>query len=58
LPHVHFKGDIYLLSDEQWKEFSEKLVQEFQAKRSRARTLSVESVIDLSAAIDTVALPE
>jgi len=58
LPHVHFKGDMYLLSDEQWKEFSGKLVKEFQAKLSRARTLNVESLIDLSAAIDTVPLPE
>lgn len=58
LPHVHFKGDMYLLSDEQWKEFSGKLVKEFQAKLSRARVLNIESLMDLSAAIDTVPLPE
>jgi hypothetical protein len=58
LPHVHFKGDMYLLSGEQWKDFSGKLVKEFQSKLSKAHVLSFDSLMELSAAIDTVPLPE
>ena len=39
IPHLHFRGDIYFLSEEQWKGFSGKVVKDFQAKLAKGRAL-------------------
>lgn len=52
IPHLHFKGDIYLLNEKQWAEFSGKVVKDFQAKLSKANTVSFEQVIEISEAMD------
>ncbi|MBI5042518.1 MAG: hypothetical protein HZC10_01510 [Nitrospirae bacterium] len=39
IPPLHFRGDIYLLSEEQWKGFSGKVVKDFQAKLAKVNTV-------------------
>ena len=56
--HLHWRGDVYLVTAQQWKEFSSGFVKEFQTKLSKAHTLSFDSFLKLSEAIDTVPLPE
>ena len=31
-PHLHYKGEIYLLNEKQWKDFSSKVLQDFSKK--------------------------
>jgi hypothetical protein len=55
IAHVHFKDDIYLLSDEQWKEFTNSIIKDFQAKLSKIKSVNLEQTIELSEAIDNIA---
>jgi len=52
IPHLHFRGDVYLLNESQWKEFSGKVVKEFQTKLARVNTVSFEQVMEISEAVD------
>lgn len=54
IPHLHFKGDIYLLDEKQWKEFSSQVVTDFQAKLNRVNVnaVSFEQVMEISEAVD------
>ena len=51
-PHLHFAGEIYLLTDAQWKEFSVTVVKGLQEKLSRAGTVGFNQAMELSDAID------
>lgn len=52
--HLHFKNDIYLLNEEQWKSFTTGIMKDFQAKLSKVKTVSFEQAIELSEAIDSL----
>jgi hypothetical protein len=54
MPHFHFEGDIYLLDEKQWKEFSRNIIKEFQAKLSTVNIVNFEQLIELSEAIDSL----
>ncbi|GAB4420886.1 MAG: hypothetical protein OHK0032_16670 [Thermodesulfovibrionales bacterium] len=54
IPHLHFRGDVYLLNESQWKEFSGKVVKEFQTKLARVNTVSFEQVMEISEAVDSL----
>lgn len=55
IPHLHFNGDIFLLDEKQWKDFSSKIMKEFQGKLSRANAVSFEQLMKVSDAVDTLA---
>lgn len=54
VPHLHWKGDIYVLDEKQWSAFSGKLVKEYQEKLAKVSTVSFDQLIELSEAIDTL----
>jgi len=54
LAHVHFKDEIYILNDEQWKDFTTSVIKDFQARLARAKTVDLQKVIELSEAIDNI----
>lgn len=56
IAHLHFRNDIYLLDAAQWKAFSGKVIGEFSAKLSKASTVSFDQLLDLSDAVDTIAM--
>jgi hypothetical protein len=56
IAHLHFRNDIYLLDAVQWKVFSGKVIGEFSAKLSKASTVSFDQLLDLSDAVDTIAM--
>ena len=56
IAHLHFRNDIYLLDAVQWKAFSGKVLGEFSAKLSKASTVSFDQLLDLSDAVDTIAM--
>lgn len=51
IPHLHFRGDIYLLTDEQWKEFSGTAVRNLQEKLGTVGTVGFGQLMELSEAI-------
>ena len=55
IPHLHFRGDVYLLNEKQWKDFSIKVIKDFQAKLSRVNTVSFEQEMEISEAVDSLA---
>lgn len=51
IPHLHYKGDLYILDSIQWKEFSSKIVKEFSEKLEHANTVSFNKLVELAEAI-------
>jgi hypothetical protein len=52
--HLHFKGELYELTPEQWEKFSGHLVADFREKLARAGTVSFDKMFELSDAIDSI----
>jgi hypothetical protein len=55
IPHLHFKGEIYLLKQEQWKTFTGQVIERFKNKMATAGTVSFEKLMNLSEAVDSLA---
>ena len=53
-PHLHFKGEVFLLNEEQWGEFSKQIVEDFKAKLSSVKTVNFEQLIELQSALDNL----
>ncbi len=54
LAHLHFKGNVYLVNERQWKEFTGKVIKDFQAKLAAAPSVNFEQLMDLSDAVDSL----
>lgn len=54
IPHLHSKGDVYLVDEKLWKEMSVTIVRDLQAKLSRVNSVSFEQVMELSEAVDSL----
>lgn len=52
--HLHFRGDLYRVTSEQWADFSKNVVRTFTDKLKNAGAVSFDKVIELSDAIDTI----
>jgi hypothetical protein len=52
IAHLHFKGEIYLVKEELWREFSGRIVKDFQAKLASVKSVGFEDVMELSEAVD------
>jgi hypothetical protein len=55
-PHLHFKGEVFVLNAEQWQSFTGEIMKDLQTKLSKARAVSFEQVRELSEAIDKIGL--
>mgnify|MGYP003573502761 CR=1 FL=1 len=53
-PHLHFKRDIYLLDDRQWKTFSNEIVKGFSDKLASIGTVNFGQLLQTSEAIDSL----
>ena len=54
MAHLHFKNDIYLLDDRQWRDFSTAVVKAFQEKLSAAKSVGFEQALELSESINSL----
>lgn len=52
IPHLHFEGELFVLTDAQWKEFAAGALKGFQEKLNKAGTVSFEQVMGLADAIN------
>ncbi len=54
IPHLHYAGEFYELTPEQWAEFSQKAVGGFRAKLEKANAVTFDKMLELSDAIDSL----
>lgn len=54
IPHLHFKGELYLLNQKQWKEIAGDAIKGFQEKMRRANTVSFNQLMELAEAVNTL----
>lgn len=45
--HLHYEGDVYLLNEEQWKDFSNSIVADMSKKMAASKNVSFTGVLDL-----------
>jgi hypothetical protein len=50
--HLHFKDQIYLLTDQQWSQFSARVIETCKAKIAGAKTIDFETTVILGAITD------
>ncbi len=53
-PHLHYKGDVYQVSPEGWKEFTGSVMDGMIQKLKSAKSVSFDQVMEVSSAIDTL----
>lgn len=53
-PHLHYNGDIYILTKEQWKQFSSQILKDFSKKLAETSTISFEQLMELSDTVNSV----
>jgi len=54
IPHLHFKGELYLLTEEQWKSYTTTVMEGFKAKLDKVNTINFNQMLNLSDAIDSL----
>ena len=52
IAHLHYAGELYELNPEQWAEFSNKIISNFQMKLDQTQAVTVESLLEVSDAIN------
>ncbi len=50
IPHLHFKGDVYLVKAEQWREFSQAVVGDVQERLADTKGLGFDETLQLGQA--------
>jgi len=56
VPHLHFKGNVFVLKEELWLKFSAGLVKDLQGRLAKAKSVSFEQAIEISEAIDSLGI--
>jgi hypothetical protein len=51
-PHLHYGGDIYVLTEKQWSDFSKAAIKGFQEKLARADSVGFAQLMELSDAME------
>jgi hypothetical protein len=46
-PHLHYKGNLYLLNERQWRDFTGRIKREFSARLEAAETIGFEQILDM-----------
>jgi len=52
IAHLHFRGELYLVKEELWRDFSGRIIKDFQAKLSNVKSVGFEDVMELSESVD------
>ena len=53
-PHLHYKGDVYQVSPEGWKEFTQVFMDGMVQKLKAAKGVSFDQVMEISSSIDAL----
>ena len=52
--HQHYKGDLYLLSSAQWREFSGKVVKDMSKRLAEAKQVNLTELLEVTEAVGAV----
>ena len=52
--HLHYKGDLYLLSSAQWREFSGKVVKDMSKRLAEAKQVNLTELLEVTEAVGAV----
>jgi hypothetical protein len=55
IPHLHYKGETYILTPEQWQKFSGQIMKDVQARIAKASAVSFDQLLDVSQAVNSLA---
>lgn len=55
IPHLHYKDEIFMLQEAQWRDFSGRVMKTLRSKMGRTRTVSFDQLVEVSSAIDGLA---
>jgi hypothetical protein len=53
-PHVHFAGEVYLLNEAQWREFTRTVMKGYQSKLTAAKAVGFEQMLEISNAMESL----
>ena len=53
-PHLHFKGDIYLVNQQQWGLFSGAVIKQYQDKLAKAGTVGFGQLMDVAEGMEAL----
>ena len=53
-PHLHFKGNIFLVNQEQWKDFSGAVIKQYQERLSNAGNIGFDQLMDVATGMETL----
>jgi hypothetical protein len=54
VPHLHYKRDLYLLTPDQWKKFSDEAMKRIREKMERAETVGFNQFMKISEAVHSL----
>ncbi len=54
IPHFHFKGEVYLVNEAQWKEFATPLLEDFRKKLAAVNEIGFEQLMELNEAMNII----
>jgi hypothetical protein len=52
--HIHFRGGIYLLNEEQWKSFSGAMIRQYQERLGSVGTIGFSELMDVAAGVENI----
>jgi len=52
VPHLHYRGNLYLLNQDAWRDFSGRIVTEFSERLAASQSVPFESFMDLTDTMD------
>jgi hypothetical protein len=53
-PHLHFAGQVYYLTDEQWRSFSQEVLGKLTERMKNVHSVTFDQLMDLSDAIESI----
>ena len=53
-PHLHYRGDLYLMDAGQWKQFSNTIVKDLSKKLAAAKTVNFEQFMEVADAVGAI----
>lgn len=54
VPHLHYRGELFLLNSAQWREFSGRVVKDMSKKLADAKQVNVSELLEVSEAVSSV----
>jgi len=53
-PHLHYRGNVYVLTTDQWVKFSAPILVNLKAKLNAAKTISFGKMLSISESVNAI----